>query len=75
MTTNKSSPTSASADKYRLPVASLNSLAITLAMVYEGANKEALISLRLPITIVMAIVSPNARPKPRMVAPTKPERA
>ncbi len=56
-------------------VASVNSLAITAAMVYPGAKSDAAISCRFPITIVTAIVSPNARPNPRITAPTIPDRA
>ena len=39
---------------------------------YEGSNRDALISGRLPMTIVTAIVSPTARPKPSMIAPAMP---
>src|SRR6266849_1307055 len=53
-------------------VASVNSFAITEARVYEGLNNEARISGRLPITIVTAIVSPIARPRPRITAPAIP---
>src|SRR5919202_1226281 len=45
---------------------------MTEAMVYEGSKSEALISGRLPMTIVTAIVSPTARPKPSMIAPAMP---
>ena len=53
----------------------MNSLAITLASVYDGAKSEAEISGRLPITIVTAIVSPSARPSPSTHAPKMPTRA
>ena len=57
------------------PVASLNSLANTLAMVYPGANSDLAISGRFPITMVTAMVSPSARPSPRMIPPRIPARA
>jgi hypothetical protein len=44
-------------------------------MVYPGANNDFAISGRLPITIVTAIVSPSALPKPRITPPTMPARA
>jgi hypothetical protein len=50
-------------------------LASTAAIVYCGANSDAEIRGLLPITIVTAIVSPSARPKPSMTAPTMPVRA
>ena len=53
-------------------VASVNSLAITLASVYPGLKRDAAICGVLPITIVTAIVSPRARPKPRITAPNNP---
>ena len=55
-------------------MASLNSLAMTLAMVLAGANSEATICARLPMTMVTAIVSPMARPRPSMIAPRIPVR-
>src|ERR1700687_5664313 len=58
-----------------VPVASLNSLAITLANVYPGEKMEDGISGRLPMTIVTATVSPSARPSARIVAPKIPARA
>src|SRR6266403_927687 len=75
VTKNSAKPISIKAERYRSPVASVNSLASTLAMVYPGANSDLAISGRLPITIVTAIVSPSARPKPKMIAPTMPARA
>src|SRR5919206_1085294 len=42
------------------------------AIVYDGSNSDRLICGRLPITIVTAIVSPSARPKPRITAPAIP---
>ena len=44
-------------------------------MVYCGANSDSEIRGLFPITIVTAIVSPSARPKPSMMAPTIPVRA
>ena len=44
-----------------------------LDMVYPGRSSEVLLSTLLPITMVTAIVSPNARPRPRMTAPRMPE--
>ena len=53
--------------------ASVNSLASTAAIVYCGANERRRIPAGVfPITIVTAIVSPSARPKPSMTAPTMP---
>src|SRR6266403_1366997 len=75
VTKNSAKPISIKAERYRSPVASVNSLASTLAMVYPGANSDVAISGRLPITIVTAMVSPSARPKPKMIAPTMPARA
>ena len=45
-----------------------------LAMVLAGANSESDMSARFPITIVTAIVSPIARPRPSMIAPMTPVR-
>src|SRR6266550_3531265 len=72
--TNRISPTSNRADRYRLVVASLNSFAIAAAIVYAGCRSEMLMSCRFPMSIVTAIVSPSARPRPRMTAPIKPAR-
>ena len=55
--------------------ASANSLARTAAIVYCGAKSDSEICGLLPITIVTAMVSPSARPKPSMIAPTMPVRA
>src|ERR1041384_3814067 len=74
VSTNRISPTSNSADRYRFVVASENSLAIAAAIVYAGWNNETPMSWRLPITIVTAIVSPSARPRPRINPPTSPGR-
>src|SRR5271163_2026471 len=56
-----------------LVVASANSLAMTLASGAAGANNENEMFGELPMTIATAIVSPSARPSPRMIAPTTPE--
>ena len=50
-------------------MASVNSLAITAAMVYPGANNEAWMLGSFPITMVTAMVSPKARAKPRKIEP------
>ena len=73
--TKSTRPISTSAFRYSSVSASVNSLAITAAIVYCGANSDAEILGLLPITIVTAIVSPSARPKPSMTAPTMPVRA
>ena len=69
------SPISISALRYKSSVASENSFAITLASVLPGANRLLLITAWFPIVIATAIVSPSARPSPRMTAPTIPMRA
>jgi len=46
-----------------LSVASVNSFAITDAIVFPGEKIEVGIILEFPIIIVTAIVSPNALPK------------
>src|SRR6266516_304477 len=74
VSTNRINPTANSADRYMFVVASLNSLAIAAAIVYAGCSSETPMSWRLPITIVTAIVSPSARPRPRMIAPMRPAR-
>src|SRR5262245_27801080 len=73
--TNRTSPISMSAERYRALAASVNSLASTAAIVYCGANSDSDTCGLLPITIVTAIVSPSARPKPSITAPTMPLRA
>ena len=55
--------------------ASLNVVAILEAIVWAWSNSESGMSWALPMTMVTAIVSPSARPRPRMTAPTIPERA
>ena len=72
---NRTSPISTSADRCSSSAASANSLATTAAIVYCGANSDAEIFGLFPITIVTAIVSPSARPKPSITAPMIPVRA
>src|SRR5207244_1843101 len=55
--------------------ASVKLLAIQLAIVCPWSNRETEITFLLPIVMVTAIVSPTARPKPRMMAPKSPARA
>src|ERR1051325_237540 len=71
---NSTSPISTSACRYSSSAASVNSLAMTAAIVYCGAKSEALICGLLPMTIVTAIVSPSARPRPSITAPMIPVR-
>ena len=59
-------------ERWTSPTASVNSLAMTAAIEYPGWNSERRASGRFPMTIVTAIVSPNARPRPRIVAPKMP---
>src|SRR5262249_28265096 len=54
------------------PELSPNSLAMTAGMEYPGANRLAVICGLEPITRAAAIVSPMARPRPRVTAPTTP---
>jgi len=61
-------------DTCNADVASGDSLAITLAIVEPGENKENAISGLLPINMVTAIVSPMARPKPNAIAAKIPEK-
>ena len=61
---NSSSPSSISAEVYRSPTASANSLARDEAMLFPGASSEGLRCWVLPITKVTAMVSPRARPNP-----------
>src|SRR5205807_572542 len=72
---NSTRPISMSAERYSESAASVNSFAITADIVCCGANSDAEILGLLPITIVTAIVSPSARPKPSMTAPMMPVRA
>src|ERR1700761_51936 len=66
VTTNNINPNSTNAEKYNVWSASVNSLAITLAIVLPGPKmmflNESPMALVFPITIVTAIVSPNALP-------------
>ena len=72
---NNTRPISISALICRSLAASVNSFAMTDAMVYCGANKDRDIVGLFPMTIVTAIVSPKARPSPSMMAPMIPTRA
>src|SRR5262249_42959184 len=72
---NSTSPISTRAARYRSSAASVNSFAITAAIVYCGANSDSETRGLFPMTIVTAIVSPSARPKPSITAPTIPVRA
>src|SRR5262249_6724895 len=73
VTRNSSRPSSVSADSGR-PDASGYWFAIWLASVCAGANSDHFRCELLPITIVTAIVSPRARPRPSRIAPTRPDR-
>src|SRR5205807_892483 len=72
--TNSRKPTSKRAERYMVVVASLNSLAMAAAIVKPGCSTETLMSCRLPISMVTAMVSPSARPRPSMIAPMMPAR-
>src|SRR5713226_2352305 len=72
---NSTRPSSISACKYKSPVASVNSFAITAAIEYPGESNEALIVGVFPMTIVTAIVSPRARARARNIDPIMPVRA
>src|SRR5580704_12302851 len=52
-----------------------NLIGQTPAMVYPGENRDFTICGLFPMTMVTAIVSPRARPKPRMMPPMMPARA
>src|SRR5215471_7606072 len=73
VTINSTSPNSINADKYTVFAASVNSFAITLAIVFPGANMLSGKMLVLPITIVTAIVSPNALPRDNNKPANKPD--
>lgn len=70
-----SSPISIKEDRYKASTASVNSLAITLAMVLEGLKMLAGKKWELPITMVTAMVSPRALPRERRMPANIPERA
>jgi len=53
-------------------VASLNDVAIFDAIVWVWSNSEFGIASLFPMTMVTAIVSPRARPKPSITAPMMP---
>src|SRR6058998_1540494 len=71
----RTSPSSMRALSSSGSVAFRKLFAIQLAMVCPWSKSEMEIALRFPIVIVTAIVSPTARPRPRMVAPKIPARA
>jgi len=62
VTTNNNKPISTNDAEYTEPTASLNSLAIKLAIVFDGLKILVGSFGELPIKTVTAIVSPNARP-------------
>src|SRR2546426_978343 len=68
----RTSPSSMSALSSSGSVALRKLFAIQLAMVCPWSNRETEIALRFPIVMVTAIVSPTARPRPRMMAPKIP---
>src|SRR5258707_621556 len=68
----RTSPSAISDCKYKSPVASVNSLAITAAIEQPGAKSEAAILGVLPITMVTAMVSPRARASARKIEPMMP---
>ena len=53
-------------------LASAKWLVSNAARVLAGENSDQLITLALPASIASAIVSPSARPKPRLIAPKMP---
>ena len=70
---SSSVPTTKSDSRWNGSVASVNSLAITLGIVAPWPKMLVVIaSTLLPISIVTAIVSPNARPRPSRLAPKMP---
>src|SRR5437870_2073421 len=71
----RTSPSSMRALSSSGSVALRKLFAIQLAMVCPWSNREREIALRFPIVMVTAIVSPTARPRPRMMAPKIPARA
>src|SRR3989441_2242048 len=71
----RTSPSSMSALNSSGSVAFRKLFAIQLEMVCPWSNRETEIALRFPIVMVTAIVSPTARPRPRMMAPKIPARA
>src|SRR6266705_3205577 len=71
----RTSPSSMRALSSSGSVAFRKLFAIQLAMVCPWSKRETEIALRFPIVMVTAIVSPTARPRPRMMAPKIPARA
>ena len=72
-TTNKNKPISIKAEVYIFPVASENSLAITLAIVFPGLKIPVGIERVFPINIVTAIGSPKALPNANSNPANKPD--
>src|SRR5437870_12756985 len=68
----RTSPSSMRALSSSGSVAFRKLFAIQLAMVCPWSKSEMEIALRFPIVMVTAIVSPTARPRPRMIAPQIP---
>jgi hypothetical protein len=60
-------PSSISEEICKELVASVNSFAITLARVLAGSKRVLGIAFLFPITIVTAIVSPNALPRDKPI--------
>src|SRR5262249_27010157 len=75
VTAKRIRPRAASAEVCSSSLASANSFAIPAGSEYPGAKSDARMVGEFPITIVTAMVSPRARPRPSMVAPTMPARA
>ena len=75
---SKNNPTAMYADNSAVPgVASRKLLAMSDAIVWLGLKSEVGIAdgpMVFPMTMVTAIVSPTALPRPRMTAPKIPER-
>ena len=71
--TNSTTPSPMSAARC-MPVASPNSLAMTPAIVSPDEKRCVVICALEPIVSATAIVSPIARPRPSITAPTMPAR-
>ncbi len=67
VTRKSRSPSSIKLERYRLPVASLNSLAMALARVLAGLKMPFGTKLEFPMTMVTAMVSPRALPRERRI--------
>ena len=73
VTRKRNKPNSINAERYKVWSASVNSLAITLAIVFPGPKILVGIILALPITMVTAIVSPKALPRDNNTPANKPD--